>query len=160
MLCLLTPLCALAFSSCALFPTGPEIVHANRYHFQPQTHWTAISKGDSDSAYRTKDGSVFSLTSSCNGHPDAPLEVLTRHLLIGSRKVHYVEQRRLKLDGADALFSNVENSYQDEPFHLLIVVTAKNDCIFDFTMLNPKSISSQDENEFWAAIRTFSYGKN
>lgn len=147
-------------SGCSLFSSGPDLQHAAGYQFQPLPQWKSASRGDSDRAYRLPSNNVFTVTSSCNRHADAPLEVLTRHLLIGTRNVQYLQQKKVVVDGGEALFSEVKSDLADEPFHLMIVVLSKNSCIFDFTLVSPQPISPKDEEQFWSAIKSFKYGKH
>jgi hypothetical protein len=149
----------LILCGCSLLPSGPDLQRAAGYKFQPQPQWTATEKGESDRAYRLPSGNIFSLTSSCNRHADAPLDVLTRHLLMGERNVDYLQQKKVTVDGTEALFSHIKSRFEKEPFYLMVVVLSKDSCIFDFTLLSPKTIPAKDETQFWAAINSFSYGK-
>ncbi len=148
---------SIGISSCALFGPGPEIVHAKGFESHAPASWKNIDPGESDSAYRLPSNDIATLTSSCHGHSDASLEILTRHLLFGSRNVKVSEQRRVSVNGVPALRSEVHETMEGKPFHLILVVLSKNGCVFDFSLVSNKAISSQEDQEFMKFAQSFSF---
>src|SRR5437763_533123 len=72
------------FAGCALVGGGTDLERASGYSVSPPDPWKNRSRGDSDRAYLLPSGNIVTLVSSCNRNPDAPLDVLTRHLLMGT----------------------------------------------------------------------------
>lgn len=133
--------------------------HAEGYHISPPKRWETASKGNGDKAFRLKSGAMVAVSSSCNRHADADLQILTRHLLIGVRDVVFIRQTYMEVDGAQGLYSSVRGSVEGGPIRFEIFVISKAGCIFDFTLLNKKAISSADIAEFKQLIMSFRYAK-
>jgi hypothetical protein len=97
------------------------------------------------------------VTSSCNKHKEASLKVLTRELLIGSRNVKIEREEPLVILGGEAHYSRVRASSEGVPFLLDIVVLKKRGCVFDFSLMSPKSITANETKEFLSFVRTLKY---
>ncbi len=150
---------ALAFSRCALFGGGGgNLPKAKGYDVDPPDGWQEMDKADSDRAYRLGAGGVVTLNSSCTRNSQAPLEVLTKHLLFGARNVQYVDRQKISVSGTEGLFSRVSATTEGVPFHLLLFVLPKNGCIFDFSLVSQKEVSDGDTKEFLVFIKSFKYG--
>ncbi len=154
-------LCLFAsIAGCAIFGGGSEITHAKGAKVQPPSGWRDTDKDDSDRAYRLASGSVATFTSSCKRDTKAPLEILTKQLLMGTRNVKIVHQEPVKIKDADGLHSSVKATVDGVPFHLDLFVLKQAGCIFDFTLMNPGSLGSRDIEEFTAFVKSFEYGTN
>ena len=151
---------AFLFSTgCSLFGGG-GLEHADGFSALAPSGWKAQEKGDSDYAYRTPQGSVATLTSSCDSEINTTqLESLTRHLLFGARNIEFESRKNMPINGTDGLYSQLSATYGKVPFKLLVFVWPHENCVFDFTLLNPKAISEKDQTEFLEFIKSFNYGK-
>lgn len=147
---------------CAMFGGGSEIQRAKDVSFKAPNGWEKTDKAESDHAFKTKYASIATLTSSCNRNPDAPLEVLTRHLLIGERNYRITKKRTVAVGGKDGLLSQVEipRGKGKGNLNLLLFVVSKDECIFDFSLISPKAISEPEEQEFVSFIQSLRYGTN
>lgn len=150
-------------SACALLGGGsaPEVPRAKGYEVAVPQSWTAqSSKGESDSAYQNKKGSIITLNSTCSYDSKFSVDVLTKQLLLGARKIKYKEKKKILVDGKEGQYSNVQASLDNKPFNLLIFILPKNDCVFDFTLVSTKNIELEEQEEFNSFFKSFKYGTN
>lgn len=147
-------------TGCAIFGGESGIDRAGGYTVQAPAGWKSTDRAESDRAYRLPSGNVVTLTSSCHKNADAPLEVLSRHLLIGARNVEVVERRRIPVDGVEGLFSRVRATFDKARGYLVLFVVAKQDCVFDFSLVSNKIVPDKDIDDFLDFVRTFKYGKS
>jgi hypothetical protein len=157
---ILSSIFALGLGACAIVGGGAELERASDYNLKAPADWKTQSKGESDSAYKLPSGNVVSLVSSCNRNPDAPLDVLTRHLLMGTRGVTISSREKKTFGANEGLYSKVVAKLEGKPFHLDLFVLAKEKCVFDFSLISPKPISESDATAFKQFIESFQYGKN
>src|SRR5687767_7524149 len=63
-------------------------------------HWQRVYLKDNDLAFSEVDtGRALSINSTCEGHDDPPLPVLTRHLLMGFTERQEQSQQLISMDG-------------------------------------------------------------
>jgi len=151
---------AVAFFVAGCFGGEESLRRADGYTAAAPTGWASYDRGESDRAFKLPTGSVVTVTSSCNRNADAPLETLTRHLLIGSRDVSIVERERISVAGTQGLLTKAKATLNKVPFNLNLFVLSKNDCVFDFTMVNKKPFTAEESAQFVSFIRSFHYGKD
>jgi hypothetical protein len=151
-------------SSCALLGIGGggegSWARAEKYSVTPDSSWKKRSPEDSDKAFQLPSGNIATVTSSCRRHPEASLELLTKHLLMGTRHVSIERRDSLKIGDSDALLTKLSASMEGAKFNMIVVVTRKSDCVFDFSLVSPKAIPSSDESEFLAFVRSLKNGTN
>lgn len=108
-----------------------------------------VSFADNDLAFESAPpGQAIAVNATCQGHGDASLEVLTRHLFTGFSDIELLGQTRTPLDARDALKTHVRAKLDGVACELMLVVMKKNGCVFDLSLLSPPS-------EFAAALPTF-----
>ncbi len=101
-------------------------------------HWHRVYLEDTDLSFsETGTGRALSINSTCEGHDDPPLPVLTRHLLMGFTERQEQSQRTIVLDGREALRSRYMAKLDGVPVELELVVLKKDGCVFDFTYVAP-----------------------
>jgi hypothetical protein len=101
-------------------------------------HWQRVFVKDSDLTFsEAGTGRAVSINSTCEGHDDPPLPVLTRHLLMGFTDRQEQAQRTVVLDGREALRSRYTAKLDGVPVELELVVLKKDGCVFDFTYVAP-----------------------
>lgn len=154
--------CPLIFSCTFLGGVTPEdrvgsLKHSKAYKVIPPSSWQLIENMDSDSAFKTPNGSIATLTSSCDRDAIRPLELLTKHLLIGARKIQHISSERMSVAGNEGQLSRVKAHLDDRPFDLLLFVTTYNGCIFDFSLVNPKAIVNEDVVAFRVFFRSLEH---
>ena len=134
-------------------------MHSSAYSVLAPPTWKAIDKHESDKAYRLGSGNVVTVTSSCKSSSDAPLDVLTRQLLIGGRNIEWVEKRNITVDGSNGLFSRLRASFDNVRAYLIVFVLPKDGCVFDFSLVSNKLIPDADIDDFLVFVKSFKYGK-
>jgi hypothetical protein len=149
-----------SLGSCALVGGPADLERASGYTYAAPGGWDRRGRGESDRAFALPSGNVVSLVSSCNRNPDAPLDVLTRHLLIGTRQVKILSRAKTKFGENEGLHSKIVATLEGKPFHLELFVLAKDKCVFDFSLISPKEIPASDSKAFETFIASFHYGKN
>lgn len=130
------------------------------YRVSSPNDWREEDRNESDKAYKLPSGNIVAINSSCTRNSDAPLDVLTRHLLFGSRNVEVQERQPVNIDGADGLYSKVKATVDKVPIHLHIVVLPKTGCVFDFSLVSPKPIPEKEGNEFFTFVKSFKHGSH
>ena len=148
-------------SGCALFGGGgPEdrvssLKRYKNYTVTAPSTWSSMEKADSDSAYRVRSGAIATLTSSCERDYTEPPELLTKHLLIGARKIQNLSSERFSVEGSEGLYSHIQAHLEGRPFDLHFFVLVKKNCIFDFSLMSPKTINDVEVGEFKVFFRSF-----
>lgn len=100
--------------------------------------WTPVSLRENDLAWTSGlDGHSIAVNSTCQGYEDAPLPVLTRHLLVGFTDRELIGQETMVLDEREALRSRYRAKLDGVPIELLVLVMKKNGCVYDFTYVSP-----------------------
>jgi hypothetical protein len=103
-------------------------------------------------------GRALSVNSTCQGHDDPPLPVLTRHLLMGFTESREVSKELIALDGREALRSRHTAKLDGVPVELELVVLKKDGCVFDFTYVAPPGQAQARMPDFDALIAGFHTG--
>lgn len=150
-------------SACALLGGSgtPDVPRAKGYHNPIPARWKETSsEGESDKAYRTPEGNIATLTSTCTQDAKFNPEILTKQLLMGARKIKYQEKKKITVDSREGQFSDVKSTLDGKPFHLLIFVLPKNDCVFDFTLVGNKPFEAIEREEFNSFFMGFKHGTN
>jgi hypothetical protein len=100
--------------------------------------WRRVRLSDNDLAFFLDDtGQALAVNATCRGHDDPPLEVLTRHLMMGFTERERVSQERVMLDGREALRSRYRAKMDGVPVELMLVVLKKDNCVYDFSYVAP-----------------------
>ena len=118
--------------------------------------WHRVSLKENDVAWTLPtDGHSIAVNSTCQGYEDAPLPVLTRHLLVGFAEPQLVEQQSVVLDGREALRSRYQAKLDGVPIELLMVVMKKNGCVYDFMYVSPAGRFEERLADFERVIQPF-----
>jgi hypothetical protein len=119
-------------------------------------HWERVFLEGNDLAFAETDtGRAISINSTCEGHDDPPLPVLTRHLLMGFTEREELSQALIPLDGREALRSRHTAKLDGVPVELEFVVLKKDGCVFDFTYVAPPGQAEARRADFEALIAGF-----
>jgi hypothetical protein len=119
-------------------------------------YWHRVFVGDNDLAFsEAETGRALAVNSTCQGHDDPPLRVLTRHLLMGFTERHELCQQVVPLDGREALRSRYTAKLDGVPVALEVVVLKKDGCVFDFTYIAPQGQADPRLSDFDAMVSGF-----
>jgi hypothetical protein len=119
-------------------------------------HWQRVFVEGNDLAFSEIDtGRAISINSTCEGHDDPPLPVLTRHLLMGFTEREELSQRLIALDGREALRSRHTAKLDGVPVELEFVVLKKDGCVFDFIYVAPPGQAEVRMADFESLITGF-----
>jgi hypothetical protein len=119
-------------------------------------HWQRVYLKDNDLAFSEVDtGRALSINSTCEGHDDPPLPVLTRHLLMGFTERQEQSQQLISMDGREALRSRYTAKLDGVPVELELVVLKKDGCVFDFTYVAPPGQAELRMADFDALLAGF-----
>jgi hypothetical protein len=119
-------------------------------------HWQRVFVEGNDLAFSEADtGRALSINSTCEGHDDPPLPVLTRHLLMGFTEREEQSQQLISLDGREAMRSRHTAKLDGVPVELELVVLKKDGCVFDFTYVAPPGQAEARMADFEALLSGF-----
>lgn len=119
-------------------------------------YWRRVFVEGNDLAFSEGDtGRALSVNSTCEGHEDPPLPVLTRHLLMGFTERQEVSQQLIPLDGREALRSRHTAKLDGVPVELELVVLKKDGCVYDFTYVAPPGQAEPRMKDFDQLIAGF-----
>ncbi len=118
--------------------------------------WKQLKLAENDLAF-VADGAPQSIAvnSTCENYDDAPLEVLTQHLLMGFTERARIEQASGMMDGRESLRSHYTAKLDGVPMELLLVVLKKDGCVYDFTYLSPPSRFEERKDVFEQLLSNF-----
>jgi hypothetical protein len=118
--------------------------------------WRRVALSDNDLAFSwDTTGHALAVNSTCEGHDDPSLEVLTRHLLMGFTEQEEVSRETVMLDGREALRSRYQAKMDGVPVELLLLVLKKDNCVFDFSYVAPRGQFEAHEVDFDSLVGGF-----
>lgn len=118
--------------------------------------WHRVFVEGNDLAFSETDtGRAISINSTCEGHDDPPLPVLTRHLLMGFTEREELSQQTIPIDGREALRSRHTARLDGVPVELELLVLKKDGCVFDFTYVAPPGQAEARMPDFDALLAGF-----
>ncbi|SEM22948.1 hypothetical protein SAMN05444354_113101 [Stigmatella aurantiaca] len=124
-------------------------------------HWHRVYLKDNDLAFSEEGtGRALSINSTCEGHDDPPLPVLTRHLVMGFTDREEQSQKLINLDGREALRSRYLARLDGVPVELEMVVLKKDGCVFDFTYIAPPGQAEERMADFDGLLAGFHSERN
>ncbi len=122
--------------------------------------WRQLKVEDNDLAYFIDaTGHTLALNATCEAHEDPPLEVLTRHLLMGFTEQQLRAQERLPVDGREALRSRYGAKLDGVPVELELLVLKKDGCVYDFSYIAPPALFERHAADFERLVASFHTGR-
>lgn len=160
----LAALAAAALLACASAPK--EGIHTfelegARFTLGPLTsQWSGLRLGKG-LAFRRADpaGTVITVNATCNTETDAPLDVLTNHLLFGLTDREFADRSLIRFDGREAQRTTLTAKLDGVPVRMTTLVLKKNWCVYDLVYAAPPSSFERHLAEFeqlLAGFRTLS----
>lgn len=102
---------------------------------EPGAGWAMLRVPGANAAWRHETLSAALLVNShCEGVDDAPLDVLTRHLVMGWSDVTLGEAQPRTVAGRAALETMAEASLDGIPRRLRLLVVKKDGCVYDVVL--------------------------
>jgi hypothetical protein len=118
--------------------------------------WKQIRLAENDLAFVAEGApQSIAVNSTCENYDDAPLEVLTQHLLMGFTERTRLEQVAGMMDGRESLRSHYTAKLDGVPMELLLVVLKKDGCVYDFTYLAPPARFEERQGVFDQLLSNF-----
>ncbi len=107
--------------------------------------WRPLRLGGGQRAFHHPQGGAIFASASCNvSDADAPLDVLTNHLLFQLQDIEEQGREPLTLDGRAALRTRVRATLDGVPIALELVVLKKDGCSVDLQLAaSPATIASR-----------------
>ena len=117
--------------------------------------WRPIRVDGADVAYRddARQGSTLFDVRCGSRDDDAPLSVLTEHLIMGTTEREYDSQETVPFDGREALHTLMRAKLDGVPMQYDIYVMKKNGCVYDLVYVAPPDRFSQGAAAFEAFAR-------
>ena len=112
--------------------------------------WQRIDVGGADLAFRDtgREGSAL-FDVGCDRHDDdAPLSVLTEHLIMGTTERRFDAQDVVPLDGREAMHSLLSAKLDGVPMQYDIYVMKKDGCVYDLVYVAPPDRFAGGSPEF------------
>jgi hypothetical protein len=130
---------ALAAGCATPYQGGVVTKDGTRYHAgNGPEGWSRQGFEDNDVAFVSPDARhTVAVNATCHKYPDASLEVLMNHLLMGFTEVKALDKAHAPLDGRDSLRGHYQARLDGVPVELGLVVLKKDGCIYDFTYFSP-----------------------
>ena len=118
--------------------------------------WQRIGSRGARLAFRHRQGGTLIVNAECPPPDDAPLDVLTNHLLFGLGARKEVARRSLTLDGREALRTEVTAELDGVPIALDLVVLKKDGCLYDLQLAAAPATLGQRQPDFTTFVSGFS----
>jgi hypothetical protein len=152
---------ALSTTGCATH-LSQGVVRADHteYRIGPiPSNWSPVKLRDMDVTYVSNDSPhTIAINATCKDFEDAPLKVLTKHLLMGFTDRSVLEERTRPLDGRESLQTHIRAKLDGVPVELLTVVMKKNRCIYDITYVSPIGQYEQKLSAVESVLSSFQTG--
>lgn len=143
-------LAALTFGSCSARHFEGNIFSKNDMKYRVgklDKTWTQVEISGADLAfYNSKKGATMVVNATCDGGNDAPLDMLTKHLVFGFTSRQFIEEKTIEVDGRGALLTHFLGKIDGVLVEMHILVLKKNNCVFDLVYsAAPGSFSGSGE---------------
>ena len=101
--------------------------------------WTAVTVDrQNDLAWHNAvKEAVIQVDSDCDPSLDIPLTALRNHLMIGFTERELVEEKRVPMDGREALRTHLSAKLDGVQRHILLQILKKDGCVYDFSLITP-----------------------
>lgn len=118
--------------------------------------WSRVAARGARLAFRHRQGGTLIVNAECPPPDDAPLDVLTNHLLFGLSARREVSRLALTLDGRGALRTEMLAELDGVPVALDLVVLKKDGCLYDLQLVAGPTIVKQRQPDFTSFVSGFS----
>lgn len=118
--------------------------------------WSRIGARGARLAFRHRQGGTLIVNAECPARDEAPLDVLTNHLLFGLAAKKEAGRRPLTLDGREALRTELVAELDGVPVALDLVVLKKDGCLYDLQLVAGPTIFAARQPDFTSFVSGFS----
>ena len=156
---------AAAFIACAGPSWDGQVYRDDSLAFRAGKLPPGWRKLDDDNSLLTFRDAQHDLLISVNGRcgkdgDDVPLEALTQHLFVYFTERQIGDQRRVSLDGREAMRTVLSARLDGVARRFVVYVLKKNGCVYDFILIAPPSLDAASIAQFDQFVAGFSTGKN
>jgi hypothetical protein len=143
---------ASALLACAASWNG-QVYHGDTMNFRTGAippGWRKVDDQDTLLAFRDAGRDlVISVNGRCGKDgDDVPLRALTEHLFLYFTERQIEDQRRLELDGREALRTELSAKLDGVARRFVVYVLKKNGCVYDFILIAPPTLDPAAKGEF------------
>jgi hypothetical protein len=117
--------------------------------------WQRVRSGGADLAFRHGGGGTIVVSGQCPAQDDAPLDVLTNHLLFGVTARKEQARQTLTLDGREALRTQLAGALDGVTVALDLVVLKKDGCLYDLQLIAGPTVFPDRQPDFSAFVSGF-----
>src|SRR4051812_47530944 len=121
--------------------------------------WKRVPFADNDLAWVAEHGQLIAMNSTCRNFDDAPLDVLTNHLMMGFTNKLQVDRKGFTMDGREALESTYTARLDGVPVDITVTVLKKDDCVYDFTYVAPLGMGAEHLATYEKLLDGFTTGE-
>jgi len=149
-------LIAIVSSSCSFFLTGPTELKSDNFNYSfEKPGWDSIDPDTSDVAYlNSNTGSIILANSLCKKYQSSTLDYLSSNLLSGIENIKVVKKSNRQISDRDALEVIATGMLDGVSVKLKSLILQKNRCTYDFILIMPKQIISNDLAAFESFIKS------
>lgn len=128
-----------------------------RYRVGPlPDSWKRVEGFAGDVAFRDESTSAVIMANAvCETYEDAPLESLTKHLLIGFTDRRILEQKEMMLDQRAALMTTLLAELDGVDVKMSLCVIKKNMCVYDLSLTSPVATYEQSARDYATLVAGF-----
>jgi hypothetical protein len=147
---------ATACTRSGVFRDGVYVDDAVRYRVgRLPGGWNRVSQTGGQIAFIERETTATILAHAVCGVLDAPLSVLTHHLLIDFTEKRFLSRKTIPFANREALRSHVLAKLDGVPVEIDSVVLKKNGCVFDFTYSAPPAHFAARHADFEGFLQGF-----
>jgi hypothetical protein len=110
--------------------------------------WRRVQVADGELAFHHAAGGAILAHATCRPRGDAPLDVLTNHLLFGFEDRQELARDDLPLDGRKALRTRLTARLDGVPVVLDLVVLKKDGCVYDLELTSSPAAFAERQADF------------
>ncbi len=162
---LMSMLALLAVAACAGPTWDGKVYHGGSVSFRVGRVPPGWRKLEDDDSLLTFRDAARDMVVSVNGRcgkdgEDVPLEALTQHLFIYFTERQITDQRRINLDGREALRTELSAKLDGVARRFVVCVLKKDGCVYDFILIAAPSLDPDSKAEFDQFVNGFSAGRS
>ena len=146
---------------CASSSWDGQVYRGGAVNFRAGRVPTGWRRLDDDNSLLTFRDASRDLLVSVNGRcgkdgDDVPLEALTQHLFVYFTERQISDQRRITLDGREALRTELSAKLDGVARRFVVVVLKKNGCVYDFILIASPTLDANAKAQFDQFVAGFS----
>ncbi|MFC2075077.1 hypothetical protein ACFLRA_02255 [Bdellovibrionota bacterium] len=123
---------------------------------QVNNNWSPVTGTIADVAYENNvTGATISLNSTCEKYQDSPLKHLMKNLIAGIPDKKIIKDKTFKLDGREALRTELSATADGVPVKVEAVVMRKNFCVYDFMHSAQPKYFAKSKKDFDKFLESF-----